>query len=667
MDVNELIGVTFGTCTLERIIGRGGMGAVFLAQQSRPVRTVAVKVVMPPEEADADDRRVYFERFQREADTVARLEHKNILPVFEYDEAVVMGERLAYLVMPFVRGGTLRERIDEMQRARQQFDLNTIASYISQIADALNYAHSLGVIHRDVKPANLLFHSDGRILLSDFGIVRLSAMPALTTVGNFLGTAEYASPEQASGSELDARSDIYALGCILFELLTGYVPFSGSNPFAILSKHISDPVPSIKNRRPDLSPAIEFVVKKALAKNPQDRYQNATEMAADLQAAISPALAAPGRMRLSGDANNEDSTVAERSWQPPVPQGAGMQARQPAAYPFYPPNSPAAPVSPPAGAMPGPAQIANAPQNAGGIPFTVQAAMEDGKGSTEPTPKRGRRLYFYGATGITIFLQLPTLALLFASATPGTITPAVSGILCGIVTNLLILAAIGFTGVTRQRSIDNDVRRFLIVSLVAALLAGLFISFGADTSSHGLHIPLLAYAVLLASNVYGLRLLGAVDAHYDVIEVAPVLWRTAMIAALTGLLPLTLILILTLSIPAPLILSQPQLLRVFGIFIVALIGAPTPGAVLAVWLSQKMKFPMLVRNSAIAGMLMFAGAYILALIWSALTSNHTLFFEAFKQSGLAFLIGGCALALLGALRGMLDVWAYQRITKKKIP
>ncbi|HKV57999.1 MAG TPA: serine/threonine-protein kinase, partial [Ktedonobacteraceae bacterium] len=637
-----------------------------------PVRTVAVKVVMPPEDADADDRRVYFERFQREADTVARLEHKNILPVFEYDEAVVMGERLAYLVMPFVRGGTLRERIDEMQRTRQQFDLNTIANYISQIADALTYAHSLGVIHRDVKPANLLFHSDGRLLLSDFGIVRLSAMPALTTVGNFLGTAEYASPEQASGSELDARSDIYALGCILFELLTGHVPFSGSNPFAILSKHISDPVPSIKNMRPDLSPAIEFVVKKALAKNPQDRYQNATEMTADLQAAISPALAVPGKMRLSGDANNEDSTVAERSWQPPLPQGAVMQARQPAAYPSYPPNSPAAPASPP-GAMPAqagqwnwPAQSGNAPQNGGGIPFTVQAALEDGKGSTEPTPKRGRRLYFYSTVGIAIFLQLPTLALLFASATPGTITPAVAGVLCGTVVNLLIMAAIGFVGVTRHRPIDSNIKRFLVVSLAAALVAGLFISFGADTSSHGLYIPLLAYAVLLVSNIYGLRLLGAVDAHYDVIEVAPVLWRATMIAALTGLLPLTLILILMLSIPSPLILTQPQLLRVFGIFLVALIGAPTPGAVLALWLSRKMTFPMLLRNSAIAGLLMFAGAYILALFWSALTSNHTLFFEAFKQPGLAFLIGGCALALLGALRGMLDVWAYQRITKKKI-
>jgi serine/threonine protein kinase len=688
MDVNEVIGVTLGTCTLERIIGRGGMGAVFIAQQSRPVRTVAVKVVIPPEGVDADDRRIYFERFRREADTVARLEHKNILPVFEYDEAVVAGEQLAYLVMPFVRGGTLRERIDEMRRARKQFDLNTISSYISQIADALTYAHSLGVVHRDVKPANLLFHSDGRLLLSDFGIVRLSAMPALTAVGNFLGTAEYASPEQASGSQLDARTDIYALGCILFELLTGSVPFSGSNPFAILSKHISDPVPSLKHSRPDLSPAIEFVVKKALAKNPQDRYQNATEMTADLQAAISPALAAPGKMRLSGDANNEDLTVAERSWQPPVSQaqgegmqgvgmqGVGMQARQ--LYPSYPPNSPAVPISPPGGAVPPPApaqpgqwnrpaQPANAPQNGGGLPFTMQAAMEDGKGSTRPMPKRGRRLYFYGAIAITIFLQLPTLGLLFAARTPGTITPAVPGILCGTLVNLLILAAIGFVGVTRHRLIDNAIKRFLAISLGAALVSGLFISFGAEAGPHALNIPLVSYALLLASNIYGLRLFGAVDAPYDAVEVAPLLWRTAMIGALTGVLPLTMILTLTLSIPAPLVFTQPQLLRMFGIFLIAFIGAPTPGAVLAVWLSRKMTFPMLLRNSAIAGMFMFAAAYLLALFWSALTSNHTLFFEAFKQAGLAFLIGGCALALLGALRGMLDVWVYQRIMKRKNP
>lgn len=189
MNIKELIGVTLGTCTIERVIGRGGMGAVYLAQQSRPVRTVALKVLLPATENDPEQQRIFLERFRREADTVAKLEHKNILPIYEYSEAGVDGQRLAYLVMPYIRGGTLRERIDEMMRNGVQFDLKLVASYISQVADALSYAHSLGVVHRDIKPGNLLFHQDGRLLLSDFGIVRLKTLPSLTTVGSFIGTA----------------------------------------------------------------------------------------------------------------------------------------------------------------------------------------------------------------------------------------------------------------------------------------------------------------------------------------------------------------------------------------------------------------------------------------------------------------------------------------------
>src|SRR3989442_15261925 len=306
MDVKELIGVTLGTCTIERIIGRGGMGAVFLAQQSRPIRTVAVKVLIPSPGLDAHEQRTFLERFRREADTVARLEHKNILPIYEYEEAVVDGQRMAYLVMPYIRGGTLRERIDEMRREGKQFDLNTVAGYISQVAEALSYAHSLGVIHRDIKPGNLLFHSDGRLLLSDFGIVRLKAMPSLTSVGSFLGTTEYASPEQISTNEIDFRSDIYSLGIILYEMLTNTVPYAGSTPFAIIAKKLSDPLPSIRNIRPDLSPGIEAVIMKALARNPADRYQTATMLAADFRAAD--ASSTGSRLRLTGDGNNSDLT-----------------------------------------------------------------------------------------------------------------------------------------------------------------------------------------------------------------------------------------------------------------------------------------------------------------------------------------------------------------------
>src|SRR5579875_2401962 len=130
MDEQELIGITLGNCTIERLIGRGGMGAVFLAQQSRPVRTVAIKVLLPPQHANLEQQRLFLARFRREADTVAKLEHKNILEIFEYEEAVINHQPLAYLVMPFIRGGTLRERMDEMQRGGDYFDYGHVVNYV---------------------------------------------------------------------------------------------------------------------------------------------------------------------------------------------------------------------------------------------------------------------------------------------------------------------------------------------------------------------------------------------------------------------------------------------------------------------------------------------------------------------------------------------------------
>ena len=665
MNAKELLGTTLGNCTIESIIGQGGMGAVYLAQQSRPTRTVAVKVLIPISGLDPDQQRIFLERFRREANTVAKLEHNNILPIYEYEEALVDDQRLAYLVMPYLRGGTLRERIEEYKRLGRQFDLSTIASYISQIANALSYAHSLGVIHRDIKPGNLLFHQDGRLLLSDFGIVRLIAMPSLTTAGSFLGTAEYASPEQVSAAELDPRSDIYSLGIILFELLTLHVPFSGPNPFAVMSKQLSEQVPSIRNIRPDLSPSIEFVVKKALAKSPKDRYQNAIEMADDLNAAITPALAVAAGMRLPGDANHDDLTVSDRSWQAPVDQAA----MAPAGYTggALPPTSPAGLAASPPVAMPW-------QQDGGPWQWTPQAVGAQMTAPVQPEPqpvaattvyRQGRRLFFYGLVIITVPIQLLILVLLNTPAKPGAASPAILGVLLGTGINLLALAAIGFVAVTRSRPIRKNFYRCLIVAIIAPVLSSFFISFGAVNHNSDLYFPLVTYLILLLSNIYTIRQLSRVDVAHEQFERAPVLWRSSLVGALTGLLPTTIILVILIATPLSIAFGTSLLLRMFFVLVIVLIGAPTPGAMMAVWLSEKMTFPVLLRSSAIAGMFMFVGAFLLVALWSLLPSSYIPFYAHFRPPMFAFLITLALLAIVGILRAMLDTYIYHRILLKR--
>jgi serine/threonine protein kinase len=670
MDTKELIGSTLGSCIIERIIGQGGMGAVYLAQQSRPIRTVAVKVLIPASGLDPDQQRTFFERFRREADTVAKLEHNNILPIYEYEEAVVDGQLLAYLVMPYVRGGTLRERIDEMRRQGQQFDLTTVASYISQVADALSYAHSLGIIHRDVKPGNLLFHQDGRLLLSDFGIVRLIAMPSLTTAGSFLGTAEYASPEQVSAGALDARSDNYSLGIILFELLTGNVPFTGPNPFAVMSKQLNQPVPSIRKIRPDLSPAIEFVVKKALAKNPKDRYQDATEMAEDLNAVITPALASPAGLLIYGDANHDDLTVSDSSWQPPVPLVAMAPAGQ--VEKALPPTSPASPVAMPPVALPWQKEGGDR-QSPAGSAFIAPSQFQpvappssDPQAVTPPpTYRQSRRLFYFAVTLIAIPLQLLVLILLTTPPRIGTASLTIPGILLGAGINLLALSAMGFVAVTRSRNVRKLFYRCLAVAFIAPVLSSFFINFGTIVRSNGVYLPVIAYVILLLSNIFTIRQLGRVDAAREQFEVTPVLWRPALIGAFTGLLPLAIIFIIVLAIPPTVTPGTSLLLRMFVVLFIVLIGAPTPGAMMAVWLSGKMTFPVLLRSSAIAGMFMFIGAFLLAALWGLLPSSYTLFYAHFRPTMLVFLVILGLLAVVGSLRGMLDAWVFHRIILRR--
>ncbi len=283
INAEALIGTVLGNCTLQQLIGQGGMGAVYLAQQERPRRQVAVKVLMPVTSLKPHQLSAFLERFRRETDAAASLEHPNIMPVYEY------GERggLAYLVMPYISAGTLR---DVMERDGRM-SLDNAVSCLEQMAAALDFAHARGVIHRDIKPANMLLTPDSRLLLTDFGLVKVlsdhqSEQIRLTGAGAPVGTPDYMSPEQVIGAEVDGRADQYSLGVVLFQMLTGTTPFQGETPMQIASQQLHMQPPAPRALRPDLPEAAERVLLRAMAKRPDGRFNSAQEFAFAFRAAL---------------------------------------------------------------------------------------------------------------------------------------------------------------------------------------------------------------------------------------------------------------------------------------------------------------------------------------------------------------------------------------------
>lgn len=254
-------GQTLGSYRIINEIGAGGMASVYKAYQASMDRNVAIKV-LPKQLAESDE---FVKRFQQEARTIAKLEHPYILPVFDYGEE----NGTTYFVMRYLEAGTLKEKIQAGPLSLKEID-----RIFSQLADALGYAHAQGVIHRDLKPANTLVDANGNLFLTDFGIAKLleSASPRLTQTDAILGTPAYISPEQAAAVDVDQRSDIYSLGIILYEMVTGRVPFTADTPLAVILKHLQDPLPLPSKIKSDISPAIEQVILKALSKNPDDRF-----------------------------------------------------------------------------------------------------------------------------------------------------------------------------------------------------------------------------------------------------------------------------------------------------------------------------------------------------------------------------------------------------------
>jgi len=264
--MTTLIGQELGGYRIISQIGQGGMATVYKAFQPSLDRYVAVKV-MPPFYTQGDE--TFVKRFKREAQSIAKLRHPNILIVIDYGEQ----NGLIYIVMEFVDAGTLTDRLGKPMPYDQAYEI------IEQVASALDYAHSQGLVHRDVKPSNILLPKPDWPLLTDFGLAKIVGGSHLTITGSIAGTPAYMSPEQGQGESVDARSDIYSLGIVLYEMMTGRVPYEAETPMAVIVKHIIEPLPLPTSKNPDLPEAIERVILKALAKNPDDRYQRANALA----------------------------------------------------------------------------------------------------------------------------------------------------------------------------------------------------------------------------------------------------------------------------------------------------------------------------------------------------------------------------------------------------
>ncbi|MBA3870078.1 MAG: serine/threonine-protein kinase [Anaerolineae bacterium] len=272
---DDLIGKTIGGYEIQDVIGRGGMATVFRAHQVSMNRSVAVKVL--PEQYVKDD--TYIQRFNQEVAIVSKLEHRNIVPVHDYGE--YNGQ--PYIVMRYMPGGS----VDDLLK-NGFIELEMVADIIEQIAPALDYAHSKHVLHRDLKPSNVLLDDDGGAYLTDFGIARVlgEAAPSGITTQGVVGTPSYMSPEQAQGMPLDGRSDIYALGVMLFELVTGRRPFESDTPYGIAVLQVTAPPPSPRSINPNLSFAIEEVIFKALRKKREERFPNAVALSEALKRAV---------------------------------------------------------------------------------------------------------------------------------------------------------------------------------------------------------------------------------------------------------------------------------------------------------------------------------------------------------------------------------------------
>ncbi len=291
--------VLSGRYRLESKLGSGGMSTVYLALDQVLDRPVAVKLL----HREISDQADQLERFRREARAAARLSHPNLVSVIDAGE----DEGRPYIVFEYIEGRTLKRRIQD----EGGLPIDEAVAYAIEIGRGLTAAHARKLVHRDVKPQNVLIDPDGRAKVTDFGIARSLESEGLTATGRVLGTTDYVSPEQAMGENVDERSDVYSLGVVLYEMLVGDVPFRAETQVGVAMKHVNEPLPDVQTRRPEVSAAVAAVIDKATTKDPRDRYSTVAEMVRDLETTLE--VEAARRGGTSGEATSVlDSVPSSR-------------------------------------------------------------------------------------------------------------------------------------------------------------------------------------------------------------------------------------------------------------------------------------------------------------------------------------------------------------------
>jgi serine/threonine-protein kinase len=287
----SLEGKTVGKYRVLEPLGSGGMARVYRAFHPKLNRYVAIKVLR----SDLVDDPTFLSRFRQEAQSVAALRHANIIQVFDFD----VEDELYYMVMELLDGDSLHTRLNDYRIRGSQMPYGEMVRILLDVLAGLAYAHAEGMIHRDLKPANILLTKKGQAVLADFGIAQIIGSTQHTVSGALLGTLNYMAPEQGLQGICDARSDLYAMGIVFYEMLTQQPPYNADTPLAILMKHVNDPLPIPHQIDPNIPLALEKVVLKALAKDPNDRYQTAVEMADALRESVEAAdIDVPPRVSL---------------------------------------------------------------------------------------------------------------------------------------------------------------------------------------------------------------------------------------------------------------------------------------------------------------------------------------------------------------------------------